>query len=167
MGNTLVTPGANFINEFTTCFCLKTSYEVRTLKIGFHQTIELCELLTFCRIFKTKYLGVAAYIFVLNITNLLLRYQGCCISHDSRDWRAKNRQRFNTLKVLQSIPPFTYHMVYQNEKIRPPFLGDYALFICPCNLSHPFILSPRPPCRRYYRANQASQWRNILFALVK
>ena len=34
-------------------FVLKTSYEVRTLKIGFHQTIELCELLTFCRIFKT------------------------------------------------------------------------------------------------------------------
>ena len=35
-------------------FVLKTSYEVRTLKIGFHQTIELCELLTFCRIFKTN-----------------------------------------------------------------------------------------------------------------
>ena len=34
-------------------FVLKTSYEVRTVKIGFHQTIELCELLTFCRIFKT------------------------------------------------------------------------------------------------------------------
>ena len=34
-------------------FVLKTSYEVRTLKIGFHQTIELYELLTFCRIFKT------------------------------------------------------------------------------------------------------------------
>ena len=34
-------------------FVLKTSYEVRTLKIGFHQTIELCELLTFCHIFKT------------------------------------------------------------------------------------------------------------------
>ena len=33
-------------------FVLKTSYEVRTLKIGFHQTIEPCELLTFCRIFK-------------------------------------------------------------------------------------------------------------------
>ena len=29
-------------------------------------------------------------------------------------------------------------MVYQNEKIRPPFLGAYELFICPCNLSHPF-----------------------------
>ena len=35
-------------------FVLKTSYKVRTLKIGFHQTIELCELLTFCRIFKTN-----------------------------------------------------------------------------------------------------------------
>ena len=35
-------------------FVLKTSYEVRTLKSGFHQTIELCELLTFCRIFKTN-----------------------------------------------------------------------------------------------------------------
>ena len=35
-------------------FVLKTSYEVCTLKIGFHQTIELCELLTFCRIFKTN-----------------------------------------------------------------------------------------------------------------
>ena len=35
-------------------FVLKTSYEVRTLKIGFHQTIELCELLIFCRIFKTN-----------------------------------------------------------------------------------------------------------------
>ena len=35
-------------------FVLKTSYEVRTLKIGFHQTIELCELLTFRRIFKTN-----------------------------------------------------------------------------------------------------------------
>ena len=35
-------------------FVLKTSYEVRTLKIGFHQTIEICELLTFCRIFKTN-----------------------------------------------------------------------------------------------------------------
>ena len=35
-------------------FVLKISYEVRTLKIGFHQTIELCELLTFCRIFKTN-----------------------------------------------------------------------------------------------------------------
>ena len=35
-------------------FVLKTSYEVRTLKIGFHQTIELCELLTFFRIFKTN-----------------------------------------------------------------------------------------------------------------
>ena len=35
-------------------FVLKTSYEVRTLKIGFHQTIELCELLTFSRIFKTN-----------------------------------------------------------------------------------------------------------------
>ena len=35
-------------------FVLKTSYEVRTLIIGFHQTIELCELLTFCRIFKTN-----------------------------------------------------------------------------------------------------------------
>ena len=34
-------------------FVLKTSYEVRTLKIGFHQTIEVCELLTFCRICKT------------------------------------------------------------------------------------------------------------------
>ena len=34
-------------------FVLKTSYEVRTLKIGFHQTIELCKLLTFCGIFKT------------------------------------------------------------------------------------------------------------------
>ena len=34
-------------------FVLKTSYEVRTLKIGLHQTIELCELLTFRRIFKT------------------------------------------------------------------------------------------------------------------
>ena len=29
-------------------------------------------------------------------------------------------------------------MVYQNEKIRPPFLGAYELFICPSNLSHPF-----------------------------
>ena len=47
-------PGANFINEFTACFVLKTSYEVRTLKIGIHPTIELCELLTFCRIFKTN-----------------------------------------------------------------------------------------------------------------
>ena len=28
----------------------------------------------------------------------------------------------NTLEILQSIPPFTYHMVYQNEKIRPPFM---------------------------------------------
>ena len=35
-------------------FVLKTSYEVRTLKIGFHQTIELCKLLTFCRIFQTN-----------------------------------------------------------------------------------------------------------------
>ena len=35
-------------------FVLKTSYEVRTLKIGFHQIIELCELLTFCRLFKTN-----------------------------------------------------------------------------------------------------------------
>ena len=35
-------------------FVLKTSYEVRTLKIRFHQTIELSELLTFCRIFKTN-----------------------------------------------------------------------------------------------------------------
>ena len=35
-------------------FVLKTSYEVRALKIGFHQTIEICELLTFCRIFKTR-----------------------------------------------------------------------------------------------------------------
>ena len=35
-------------------FVLKRSYKVRTLKIGFHQTIELCELLTFCRIFKTN-----------------------------------------------------------------------------------------------------------------
>ena len=35
-------------------FVLKTSYEVRALKIGFHQTIEFCELLTFCRIFKTN-----------------------------------------------------------------------------------------------------------------
>ena len=34
-------------------FVLKTSYEVCTLKIGFHQTIELCESLTFCCIFKT------------------------------------------------------------------------------------------------------------------
>ena len=40
-------PGANFINEFTTCFCLKTSYEVRTLKIGFHQTIELLNFANF------------------------------------------------------------------------------------------------------------------------
>ena len=29
-------------------------------------------------------------------------------------------------------------MVYQNMKIRPPFLGAYELFICPSNLSHPF-----------------------------
>ena len=35
-------------------FVLKTSYEVRTLKIGFHQTIEIYELLTFDRIFKTN-----------------------------------------------------------------------------------------------------------------
>ena len=35
-------------------FVLKTSYEVRTLKIWFHQTIALCEPLTFCRIFKTN-----------------------------------------------------------------------------------------------------------------
>ena len=35
-------------------FVFKKSYEVRTLKLGFHQTIELCELLTFCRIFKTN-----------------------------------------------------------------------------------------------------------------
>ena len=33
-------------------FVLKT--KVRMLKIGFHQTSELCELLTFCRIFKTN-----------------------------------------------------------------------------------------------------------------
>ena len=35
-------------------FVLKTSYEVRTLEIRFHQTIELCELPTFCLIFKTN-----------------------------------------------------------------------------------------------------------------
>ena len=35
-------------------FVLKTSYEVRTLKIGFHQTIGLRELPIFCRIFKTN-----------------------------------------------------------------------------------------------------------------
>ena len=29
-------------------------------------------------------------------------------------------------------------MVYQNEKIRPPFLGAYELFICSRNLTHPF-----------------------------
>ena len=29
-------------------------------------------------------------------------------------------------------------MVYQNEKIRPHFLGAYELFICPRNLTHPF-----------------------------
>ena len=46
--------GANFIKSLRRVFVLKTSYEVRTLKIGFHQTIELCELLTFCRIFKTN-----------------------------------------------------------------------------------------------------------------
>ena len=44
-------------------FVLKTSYEVRTLKIGFHQTIALCELLTFCRIFKTN-------IYVSQLTSL-------------------------------------------------------------------------------------------------
>ena len=44
----------------------------------------------------------------------------------------------NTLKVLQSRPPFTYRMVYQNEKIKTPFLGACELFICPCNLSQPF-----------------------------
>ena len=44
-------------------FVLKTSYEVRTLKIGFRQTIELCELLTFCRIFKTN-------IYVSQLTSL-------------------------------------------------------------------------------------------------
>ena len=29
-------------------------------------------------------------------------------------------------------------MVYQNEKIRLPFIGPYELFICPSYLSHPF-----------------------------
>ena len=47
-------------------------------------------------------------------------------------------KNLNTSKVLQSRPPFTYYMVYQNEKIRPPFLGAYELFICPKNLTHPF-----------------------------
>ena len=28
--------------------------------------------------------------------------------------------------------------MYQNEKIRPPILGAYELFICPSNLSTPF-----------------------------
>ena len=50
----------------------------------------------------------------------------------------KIEKGLNTLKVQQSRPPFTYHMVYQNEKIRLPFLGAYELFICLCNLSHPF-----------------------------
>ena len=33
--------------------------------------------------------------------------------------------------------PFTYHVVYQNEKIRHPFLGAYELFICPCTSPTP------------------------------
>ena len=42
-----ISSGANFINEFTTCFVLNTSYEVRTLKIGFHQTIDFANFLLF------------------------------------------------------------------------------------------------------------------------
>ena len=46
--------GANFIKGLRR-FCLKTQYEVRMLKIGFSSTVsELCEVLTFCRIFKSN-----------------------------------------------------------------------------------------------------------------
>ena len=54
-------------------FVLKTSYEVRTLKIGFHhvhQTIELCELLTFCRIFKSNNIYVTLHFELSNISLL-------------------------------------------------------------------------------------------------
>ena len=44
----------------------------------------------------------------------------------------KNRQMFKYFETLQSRLHFTYHMVYQNEKIRPPLLGVYELCICPC-----------------------------------
>ena len=52
--NLLTSQGPISSTSLRRVFVLKTSYEVRTLKIGFHQTIELCELLTFCRIFKTN-----------------------------------------------------------------------------------------------------------------
>ena len=46
--------GANFIKGLRR-FCLKTQYVVRMLKIGFSSTVcELCEVLTFCRIFKSN-----------------------------------------------------------------------------------------------------------------
>ena len=52
--NTVVDLGPISSTSLRRVFVLKTSYEVGMLKIGFHQTIELCELLTFCRIFKTN-----------------------------------------------------------------------------------------------------------------
>ena len=52
------------------------------------------------------------------------------------------------------------------RKIRPPFIGAYELFICPCKLSHPFPyhavychqeIRLWPPCR---------QWLNLFITIT-
>ena len=64
----------------------------------------------------------------------------------------------NTLKVLKSRPPFTYHMVYQNEKIRPPFLGAYELFICPCTSPTPSPTTLYTVTKRFAYDHHVSSW---------
>ena len=91
-------PGANFINEFTTCFCLKNIVRSSYIKNRVSSNYWTLRTSYFLSYIYDNYLGVAADIFVLHVTNLLLSYQGCCIAHGYRGWRAKNRQRFKYLE---------------------------------------------------------------------
>ena len=48
--------GPDFIKAFTAYFCLKTLYEVCTLKIEYRYTFELCKVLTFLSHTYVKYM---------------------------------------------------------------------------------------------------------------
>ena len=67
-----VCSGAKFINEFTTCFCLKNIVRSSYVKKRVSSNYWTLRTSYFLSYIYDNYLGVAADIFVLNITNLLL-----------------------------------------------------------------------------------------------
>ena len=129
---------ARFHQAFAAYFCLKTLYEVCTLKIEYHYTFELCKVLTFLSHAYVKYMSQQTFLsYVFNLQTKTATFNMHTYAEVIKNDKQENHPELT--KWLDKM-----------RMLRPPFLCTYKLLVCPRNLAHPLSPPRTQPTVQYF-----------------